>query len=139
MSWITCQPPRPSGIWTDAVIEPSAAAVAFPRGIDWNVQHVPVQLTRLPTTVDHSRSTGAPGVRPEAVTPTFDSTWPLEELSLADAAPAFESSAEASVVLASTVGETDNGQSIRARGGPASFGTVNVKRPPVAHGIGDCW
>ena len=55
---------------------PSGAAVAVPSGTETNVQQVPVQLTRLPTTVDQTRLTAALGVRPEAVTATFDSTVP---------------------------------------------------------------
>ena len=58
------------------VSEPSAVAVALPSGTETNDQQVPVQLTRLPTTVDHSMSTGAFGVRPLAVTATFELTCP---------------------------------------------------------------
>ena len=61
MSWTTCQPPRPSGTLILLVREPSAAVVGVPSGTETNAQHVPVQLTRLPTTVAHSRSTGVFG------------------------------------------------------------------------------
>ena len=40
------------------------AGVAVPKGVDANVQHVLAQSTRLPTTVDQTRLTGADDVRP---------------------------------------------------------------------------
>ena len=62
---------------------PAPATVAFPSGTETKLQHVPLQLTRFPTTVDQTRSTLAPGVRPAAETLTFESTWPDVELSRA--------------------------------------------------------
>src|SRR6266568_6639623 len=124
MSWMTCQPPRPSGTETLLVNEPSAAAVPLPSGTETKLQHVPVQLTRLPTTVDQTRSTGAPGVRPAAETSTLERMGPAVELrrALAEPAPRF---AADSVVLASSVGATLAGQSSRCRGRPASLLTLN--------------
>src|SRR5512132_1189966 len=135
MSWMTCQPPRPSGTETLAVSVPSAAAVAFPSGIETKLQQVPLQFTRLPTTVDQTRSTAAPGFRPDAVTPTFESTGPDVELSLAAAVvvPA-ASPLPDRVVRASSVGAAATGQSIRWRGRPPSLVTLNVNRLPTAHG-----
>src|SRR5262249_54521143 len=130
--WITCttcQPPRPSGTCTVVFSVPSAPAVAVPSGTDTNVQHVPAQLTRLPTTVDHSRSTGWPAVRPVAVRSAFVSTGPLVVLRLATAVPAV-SLLTSSVVLASTVGATFAGQSIAGAGRPLSFVTLNANLKP---------
>src|SRR3954470_6481624 len=64
MSWITCQPPSPSGTWICEFSDPSAAELGLPSGIETKLQHVPEQLTRLPTTVDHTRSTSALGFSP---------------------------------------------------------------------------
>src|SRR6266498_6124684 len=109
-SWITCQPPSPSGISTVLFSEPSAAAVPLASGTETKLQQVPLQLTRLPTTVDHTTPTGAPAVSPVAETSTFESTGPDVELReaepFADARPAADS-----VVRASTVGATETGQS----------------------------
>src|SRR6478609_3364508 len=71
-SWMTCQPPRPSGTRTVDFSVPSAAAVALASGTETKLQQVPVQLTRLPTTVDHTRLTGWFAARPLADTPTLD-------------------------------------------------------------------
>jgi hypothetical protein len=82
-------------------------------------------LTRLPTTVAQLSSTGAPALRPFAVTSTFVPTGPLVMLR-------FEA-AEASVVARSSgiivvrdepVAATSAGQSIRGAGRPLSFVTV---------------
>src|SRR5579859_5141221 len=104
---------------------PSAAAVAVPSGIETKLQHVPVQLTRLPTTVDHSRSTGTFGVNPVAAMPTLVLIGPDCEARLAVAPETFAVPASCSVVFASSVGATFAGQSIRAFGLPASLVTVN--------------
>ena len=40
-TWTTCQPPSPSGTVICELSVPSAAAVAFPSGIDTKLQHVP--------------------------------------------------------------------------------------------------
>src|SRR5579859_2715415 len=77
-SWInctTCQPPRPSGT-VIFVLSAPPEGVAWPSGIETMVQHVPLQFTRLPTTVDHTRFTGASDFNPEAVSPTFVFTAP---------------------------------------------------------------
>src|SRR5262249_31144189 len=100
----TCQPPSPSGMVTSLDSVPSGAAVAWRSGTETNVQHVPVQLTRLPTTVDQTRLTGALGVSPEAVTSTFDRTAPAVELSLAVAVVEAASPVAIIVVRASSVG-----------------------------------
>src|SRR5262249_12133073 len=134
----TCQPPSPSGMVTSLDSVPSGAAVAVPSGTETNVQHVPVQLTRLPTTVDQTRLTGALGVSPEAVAPTCEGRAPAVEVSLAVAVVEGAGPVAIIVVRASGVGVTLAGQSIRVGGAPASFVTVNVKRPPTAHGMGDC-
>src|SRR6266496_3412802 len=125
-SWTTCQPPRPSGIVIELASPPPAVVVGVPSGTETNVQHVPVQLTRLPTTVDHSRSTGVFGTRPCAASATRVFTVPEDDASCA-------------VVFASSVGATLAGQSIRAFGRPLSFVTVNDITVPSPHGIGDCW
>src|SRR6266498_2789773 len=109
-SWITCQPPSPSGISTVLFSEPSAAAVPLASGTETKLQQVPLQLTRLPTTVDHTRLTGRLGVSPAAETSTFERTGPEVEDRLADALPTLPPTA-ASVVLASRVGVTATGQS----------------------------
>src|SRR5262249_40564088 len=139
LTWTTCQPPRPSGtvIFVESV--PDAEAVAVPSGTETNDQHVPVQLTRLPTTVDHSSVTGAFGVSPPADRSTLVVTAPDCELRLAVAADDVSRPASCNVVFASSVGATWSGQSIRAFGRPASFVTVNDITLPVPHGIGDCW
>ncbi len=98
-----------------------------------------MQLTRLPTTVDHSRSTGAFGARPLAVTATFELTAPVDEESCAVAAVEAASPVSCSVVFASSVGATFAGQSSCAFGRPLSFVTRNANFSPVPHGIGDCW
>src|SRR6185436_19429628 len=77
----TCQPPSPSGTSNDVLTEPSAAAVVVPSGTETVCQHVPVQFTRLPTTVAQSSDTGLPGWSPVAETPTFVLTALLAELS----------------------------------------------------------
>src|SRR3954454_12285323 len=118
MTWTTCQPPRPSGTEIFDEMVPPGPAVGLPSGTDTNVQQVPVQLTRLPTTVDHSRSTGAFGVRPEAMMFTRVFTAPFVDESCAFE-PLWESSC--SVVFASSVGATCDGQSTRAFGRPLSF------------------
>ena len=110
----------------------------MPSGTETKLQHVPLQFTRLPTTVDHTRLTGALGARPFAETSTFDMTGPADEDSVAVALPLAPPLTAASVVFASSVGVTATGQSSRGFGRPASFVTVNVKLFPVAHGIGDC-
>src|SRR5262245_8410854 len=138
MTCTTCQPPRPSGTEMRLVSVPAALAVALPNGIETKLQHVPLQLTRLPTTVDHTSCTGAPGARPDAVTSTFDRTGPEVELSCAVAVVPAASPVADSVVRALSVGSTATGQSIRWRGRPASLVTLNVNRLPTAHGIGDC-
>ncbi len=115
---------------------PSAPAVPVPSGTETKLQQVPLQLTRLPTTVDHTRLTGRLGVSPAAETSTFERTGPEVEDRLADALPTLPPTA-ASVVLASRVGVTATGQSMRCFGRPASFVTLNVNRCPFAHGIGD--
>ena len=107
--------------------------------METKLQHVPVQLTRLPTTVDHSRSTGAFGVRPLAETVTFDSTAPLVESSFATAVPEASRPVAERVVFASSVGTTFAGQSTCGFGRPLSFVTVKANLKPVPHGIGDCW
>ena len=95
---------------TELASEPSAPEVVLPSGTDTNDQQVPVQLTRLPTTVDHSRSTGAFGVRPFAVKSTFVLTVPDDEASEAlAAAAAREAAVSWSVVFASSVGATLDG------------------------------
>ncbi len=136
-SWITCQPPRPSGICTLLVSVPSEAAVPVPSGTETKLQQVPVQLTRLPTTVDQTRVTGWLGASPFAETSTFDRIGPVLEFTVADAWPAVRPRV-ARVVFASRVGATEAGQSICCFGSPASFVTVNVNVFPVAHGIGAC-
>src|SRR6188508_3755037 len=118
MTWTTCQPPSPSGTWICEATVPLADAVVFPSGMETKLQHVPVQLTRLPTTVDHWSSTGAFGVSPEAVTPTFVITAPLVELRVAVALVAAPRPAASSVVREATVGATFAGQSILAAGRP---------------------
>src|SRR5581483_11380240 len=138
-SWTTCQPPSPSGTVIGDAIEPSAFAVVLPSGTETKLQHVPVQLTRLPTTVAHSMSTGTFGVRPPAVRLTFELTMPVEDERFAVAAPVVPAEARLSVVFASSVGATFAGQSTRAFGRPRSFVTLNEKVAPVPHGIGDCW
>ena len=65
----------------DVLTEPSAAAVAVPSGTETICQQVPVQFTRLPTTVAQSSETGLPGSSPVAVTPTFALTALAVELS----------------------------------------------------------
>ena len=77
----TCQPPRPSGTVICLCSEPSAPAVPPPSGTSTKLQHVPVQLTRLPTTVDQDSVTGAFGVSPVAVSWTRERIAPLVELS----------------------------------------------------------
>ena len=77
----TCQPPRPSGTVIGLCSEPSAPAVPPPSGTSTKLQHVPVQLTRLPTTVDQDSVTGAFGVPPVAVSWTRERIAPLVELS----------------------------------------------------------
>ena len=73
MSWTTCQPPSPSGtVIVASSASRSAVAVAVPSGTETKLQHVPVQLTRFPTTVDHSSSTGAFGTSPDAVRSTLE-------------------------------------------------------------------
>src|SRR5690348_17050392 len=139
MTWTTCQPPRPSGTLMLLDSVPVADAVDVPSGTETNDQHVPVQLTRLPTTVDHSRSTGAFARRPVAETPTFVFTAPACDESVAAAVEARSRPASWSVVFASSVGATFAGQSMRAFGRPASFVTVNDITLPLPHGIGDCW
>ncbi len=94
-------------LWSD----PSADAVALPSGTETKDQQVPEQLTRLPTTVDHSTSTGAPAVRPEAETSTFVFTVPAVDDRCAVAEPVAASPVAAIVVRASTVGATLTGQS----------------------------
>src|SRR6516165_7993370 len=96
-SWITCQPPSPSGTCTVLVSAPSADAVPAPSGTETKLQHVPVQLTRLPTTVDHTRLTGALGVSPVAETSTFESTGPEVDDTFAVALPAVVPRAESVV------------------------------------------
>src|SRR3954453_21178882 len=137
MTWTTCQPPRPSGTEIVLDTEPPASAFGVPSGTETNVQHVPVQLTRLPTTVDHSRSTGALGVSPDAGSDTAELTAPEVDESCALALVSVESSC--SVVFASSVAATFAGQSMRAFGRPASLVTVKCMTFPVPHGIGDCW
>lgn len=101
--------------------EPSAAAVELPSGMFSVVQHVPVQLTRFPTTDAHCRSTGAPGVSPAAVTPTLVRMSPLVTLS----EPFAPEAAFGSIVVnADIVGATFSGQSIAGFGQPASFVTL---------------
>src|SRR6266545_312442 len=123
---------------TRAASVPSAPAVAVPSGTETKLQQVPVQLTRLPTTVDHWRSTDAPGVRPLALRSTFDSTIPAEELRRAVASPPAARPVAWSVVFASSVGATFTGQSRRGAGRPGSFVTLNLNSSPVPQGIGDC-
>ena len=41
------------------VCSAAAGGVAVPRGVEANAQHVLAQSTRLPTTVDQTRLTGA--------------------------------------------------------------------------------
>ena len=98
-----------------------------------------MQLTRLPTTVDQTRSTGAPGVSPVAATSTFERTGPVVELSVAVAARAGEAEAASVVVVRRASARPVTGQSMRGVGRPSSFVTVNVNVAPVPHGIGDCW
>src|SRR6266496_1066086 len=138
-SWTTCQPPRPSGIVIELASPPPAVVVGVPSGTETNVQHVPVQLTRLPTTVDHSRSTGVFGTRPCAASATRVFTVPEDDASCAVAFVDDDVLASCSVVFASSVGATLAGQSIRAFGRPLSFVTVNDITVPSPHGIGDCW
>src|SRR4051794_29797874 len=119
--------------------DPSAPAVAVPSGSETKFQHVPVQLTRLPTTVDHDRSTRSFGVNPAAVTSTFVRIWPDVELSCAVALDELSSVAAASVVRWSIVGATVAGHSLRVAGTPASFVIVNFIRWLSVHGTGDCF
>src|SRR3954452_1832435 len=108
MTWTTCQPPSPSGTVIFVETLPAASAVGVPSGTDTNVQQVPVQLTRLPTTVDHSRSTGAFAVRPDALIETAELTAPDVDESDAVALVVVDNSC--SVVFASNVGSTFAGQ-----------------------------
>ena len=117
--------------------EPVALAVVEPTGTCDNAQHVPVQLTRFPTTVENATSTGAFGVRPPAVSETFVSTVPLVALRVAVAPDAELRPAVVSVVVGPTVGVTLFGQSTYAFGGPASFVTVNDMLNIGCHGCGD--
>src|SRR5690349_10787925 len=104
--------------------EPSAAAVAVPSGTFSVVQHVPVQLTRFPTTDAHWRSTGAFGVRPFAVRPTFVRMSPAVVLSEPVAAVTPFGTAFGSIVVKDhIVGATLSGQSTAGFGRPASFVT----------------
>jgi len=119
--------------------EPSAFAVVLPSGTEMKLQHVPVQLTRLPTTVAHSRSTGAFGVSPPAVSVVFEFTIPVVEERLDVAELLAPAEASWSVVFASSVGATFSGQSILALGRPLSAVTLKANVLPVPHGIGDCW
>src|SRR5512132_282592 len=112
-TWTTCQPPRPSGTAMWLAIVPSARAVALPSGTDTKVQQVPLQFTRLPTTVDQTRATRALGVKPVAETSTFERTGPEVELSRAEAVVSAASPVADSVVGALSVGSTATGQSIR--------------------------
>src|SRR5512141_25865 len=102
-------------------------------------QQVPVQLTRLPTTVAHCRATGAFGVSPAAETSTFVRIWPLVTLSeaVAAVAPAIDFTA-LRVVVGDMVGVTFIGQSMRAAGRPASLVTVKMNFLLPAQGFGDC-
>ena len=117
---------------------PSAAAVALPRGTGTKLQHVPVQLTRLPTTVDQMRSTGAFGVSPVAVTFVFARIWPLDEASSAVASLSGARLAAESVVLASIVGLTLAGHSVLGARFALPFVSVNFSRWLSVHGTGDC-
>src|SRR5215208_6025639 len=105
-SWTTCHPPSPSGTCTLLFSVPSAPAVPAPRGTETKLQQVPLQLTRLPTTVDQTRLTGVLGVSPLAETSTFDITGPEPEDNVADALPAALPLTAAIVVFASSVGVT---------------------------------
>ena len=117
---------------------PLAEAVVLPSGIETKLQHVPVQLTRLPTTVAHWRSTARSASDRAAVTPTFVITAPEVDVRLAVELVAVPSPAASSVVRVASVGATFAGQSIRAAGRPLSFVTMKLNVKPVPHGIGDC-
>ena len=107
---------------------PLDVVVDVPSGTETKAQHVPVQLTRLPTTVAHSRSTGVFGIRPLAVMATCELTAPEVDASCAVAPEPVEADASCSVVFASSVGATLAGQSMRAFGRPLSFVTLNESR-----------
>ena len=109
--------------------EPSAAAVPPPSGTSTKLQHVPVQLTRLPTTVDQDSVTGAFGIKPLAVSWTRERIAPLVELNCTrEPAVSAVRFASDKVVRASIVGLTTVGHSTRTGGTPASFVTVNLRR-----------
>ena len=90
----------------------------MPNGVDANIQHVLAQSTRLPTTVDHTRLTGAGDVRPDAVSATFVSTGPIVEAIVASTLLLTARPLVASVVRALTVGATSTGQSMAGPGLP---------------------
>src|SRR4029453_2467683 len=112
-------PPKPSGTSNDVCHEPSAAALPFPIGTEAIVQHVPVQLTRLPTTVPSASSTGWLGARPATETATLRPTAPDVDSSLTLAPLVASRPVADMVVRVSTVGFTFHGQSVRGGGGTA--------------------
>ena len=99
-------------------------------------QHVPVQLTRFPTTLVHCSAAGTFGVRPAAVTFTLERIGPVVESSWAVADPV--TLVERTVVRSLIVGCTAAGHSRVGLGAPASFVTVNFIRWASVHGTGDC-
>ena len=107
------------------------------RGVDENAQQVLAQSTRLPTTVDQTRLTGAPVDRPVAVRATLVPTGPRDDASEAFTVELTARPLVANVVRALTVGATSTGQSIDTGGGPASLVTVKVTLAPFVYGIGD--
>jgi len=104
--------------------------VAVPIASDTKAQHVLVQLTRLPTTVDQTNWTGADDERPEAVRPTAVFTRPLLSASVAFTLLLAARPLARSVVRALRVGATSTGQSMEDGGGPLSPVTVNVTVAP---------
>ena len=134
-----CQPPRPSGTVIFVFSVPSAAAVAVPSGMAENAQQVPLQLTRLPTTVAHCRVTGALGVSPLPETSTFVRIWPL--VTLNDAVAVVVPAVDFDSVEGRRRGHRGRHvhRPVDARDRPARvLGDGEDELPLIAEGSGDC-
>jgi hypothetical protein len=110
--------------------EPPAGA-AEPRGVEANIQHVLAQSTRLPTTVDQTRLTGADDERPVALSATLVSTGPLVDARVASTLLVTARPLAPKVVRALTVGATLTGQSMEGPGASLSWVTVKMTLVPL--------
>ena len=109
----------------------------MPSGVETKTQHVLLQLTRLPTTVDQTKLTGAFEVNPDAVRATLVLTGPLVLVS--DAVTLLVSGKTGGLQGRSRAdGRGDIHRPVdRSRRRPVVLGDGEGDVEPLVYGIGD--